>query len=107
MKTGLKTILLVGALTTAGMAHAADGGAQGMFELAQACGWYAIVGCTRSWNGTQSIAPQGTSVIDTNLYPNFSNGWFCAADGPYARRDDVPIWHWKQFRADAYVKSAC
>lgn len=80
---------------------------QAPFEMAQACGWYAIVGCARSWNGASSIAPPGTYVIDTNQYPNFRNGWFCAADGPYATRGDVPLWKWQQFRSDAYVKSAC
>lgn len=77
------------------------------FEVAQACGWYAIVGCSRDWNGASSIAPPGTQIIDTNLYPNFRNGWFCAADGPYPSQAVVPLWRWKQFHSDAYAKSAC
>ncbi|MCB1429481.1 MAG: hypothetical protein KDJ66_10225, partial [Nitratireductor sp.] len=34
--------------------------------MAQACGWYAVVGCARGWNQANSDAPPGTYVIDTN-----------------------------------------
>ncbi|MEZ5799750.1 MAG: hypothetical protein R3D29_03730 [Nitratireductor sp.] len=74
---------------------------------AQACGWYAVVGCARGWNQANSDAPPGTYVIDTNQYPNFRNGWFCAVDGPYNSRGEVPLSHWRQYRGDAYVKNAC
>ena len=96
------SMLATGAARSAEPEKSGDG-----IELAQACGWYAIVGCSRSSSDAASIAPQGTYVIDTNFYPNFSNGWFCAVDGPYPSRSAVPLGHWRQFRGDAYVKSAC
>ncbi|MFZ1815479.1 MAG: hypothetical protein WBO55_16955 [Rhizobiaceae bacterium] len=97
-------VATLGALALAGVPASAN---DGSFQVAQACGWYAIVGCARSWDQANADAPAGTYVIDTNQYPNFRNGWFCAADGPYATRDQVPLWQWKQYRSDAYVKSAC
>ncbi|MEZ5792266.1 MAG: hypothetical protein R3D34_16280 [Nitratireductor sp.] len=75
--------------------------------MAQACGWYAVVGCARGWNQANSDAPPGTYVIDTNQYPNFRNGWFCAVDGPYGTKAEVPLSHWRSYRGDAYVKNAC
>lgn len=77
------------------------------YEVAQACGWYAIVGCSRSWEGANREAPPGTYVVNTGDYPNFRPGWFCAVDGPYASQRQVPIGKWRQWRGDAYVKNAC
>ncbi len=96
------SVLAAGAVRAAGPRDGQTG-----IEIAQACGWYAIVGCSRSSSDAASIAPPGTYVIDTNFYPNFSNGWFCAVDGPYPSRSAVPLGHWRQFRGDAYVKNAC
>jgi hypothetical protein len=29
---------------------------------------------------------EGCQVVWTNDFPNFRNGWFCVADGPYNRK---------------------
>ena len=83
--------------------------ATGEFQVAQACGWYVVLGCFKSWNAAQRRADRiGASVVDTNDYPNFRNGWFCAADGPYSRRRARQLrWDWKGTVPDAYAKSAC
>lgn len=86
-------------------ANAGDAGKP--FLMAQACGWYAVVGCSQDWDNANASAPPGTYVIDTNQYPNFRNGWFCAVDGPYGTKAEVPLSHWRSYRGDAYVKNAC
>ncbi|MEM7427986.1 MAG: hypothetical protein AAF441_17980 [Pseudomonadota bacterium] len=83
--------------------------AAGEFKVAQACGWYVVLGCFKSWNSAQRRADNiGAIVVDTNEYPNFRNGWFCAADGPYSRSRARQLrWDWKGTVPDAYAKSAC
>jgi hypothetical protein len=84
---------------------------------AQACGHYVILGCFRSQG--QAISRlnalggpgvggwAGAHVVNTNDYPNFRNGWWCVADGPYASRDGAMSIAWKEAVPDAYVKNGC
>lgn len=84
---------------------------------AQACGYYVILGCFKSRNeatgrltalggpGVGGFA--GAHVINTNDYPNFRNGWWCVADGPYATRDEAMSLAWREVVPDAYVKNGC
>ena len=84
---------------------------------AQACGFYLILGCFRDANqaferlnyigGPMAGGGAGSQVVDTNQYPNFSNGWYCVADGPYASRDHAMSIAWKEVIPDAYVKNGC
>lgn len=119
------TTLLAGALTASmaladgaaaahGRAPAATGG---RIVLAQACGWYIVLGCTRGYRDASRILADlggpgvgggaGTNVIDTNTFPNFADGWFCVADGPYRTRADADSIAWREAVPDAYVKNGC
>ena len=74
----------------------------------QGCGLYVIMGCAKSYGGAQRMAGNGFLVVYTNDYPNFRDGWYCAAEGPFSRNQansflsavqrDVP---------DAYIKNGC
>ena len=77
---------------------------------AQACGWYAIGGCFRGYNSAQNRAINiGAEVIDTGQYPNFRNGYFCAATGPWTKSKAGR--ERSRFKrsgvSDAYRKRAC
>lgn len=84
---------------------------------AQVCGHYIILGCFKNANQAFSRLNQlggpmvgggaGTNVVDTNQYPNFRNGWYCVADGPYASRAQAMSIAWKEAVPDAYVKNGC
>lgn len=86
-------------------------------KVAQACGWYIILGCTRGYRDAARILTNlggpgvgggaGTSVVDTNQYPNFRNGYFCVADGPYGSRSAAQSVAWNEAVRDAYVKNSC
>ena len=110
MKTMIRNSVLAAAFAACATLTAAPAAnANGEFQVAQACGWYVVLGCFKSWNGAQRRADRiGATVVDTNSYPNFRNGWFCAADGPYSRsRAQQLRWDWKATVPDAYAKSAC
>ena len=87
------------------------------FEVAQACGHYIILGCfksrsaararLRSLGGSMVGGGAGTYVVNTDDYPNFRDGWYCVADGPYATRSEAESIAWKEAIPDAYVKSGC
>jgi len=87
------------------------------FQVAQACGHYVILGCfkrrsraTRRLNdlGGPGVGGwAGARVVHTNDFPNFRNGWFCVADGPYGSRSEAMSIAWKEAVRDAYVKSGC
>lgn len=95
-------------------AHASD---DGSFRVAQACGWYVVLGCFQSLSAAQSRLTElggpgvgggaGSRVVHTDEYPNFRNGWFCVADGPYASQAGAMSIAWKEAVPDAYVKSGC
>lgn len=71
----------------------------GSYDLAQACGWYAIFQCAKS----RRVGGPGR-VIRTSDYPNFRAGWYCRVMGPFGSRGQAVD------RADefgGYAKSAC
>ena len=72
------------------------------------CGFYVIMGCTKSQSGARRIA-NGGPVVRTNDYPNFRNGWYCAAEGPFASRykADSFLFQVEGSIPDAYVKNGC
>lgn len=110
MKRTLNRIALLGAfvcllsLTPLGSATAGE-----PVRVAQACGWYVVLGCFQRYRAAQRRARDiGVIVVDTNDYPNFRNGWFCAVDGPYSRgRANQLRRNWRGTVADAYAKAAC
>lgn len=81
------------------------------------CGWYYILGCSRTQGGAWATLNRlggpgvggwvGANVVHTNDYPNFRNGWWCVADGPYRSRGEAGSIAWKEAVPDAYVKSGC
>ena len=81
------------------------------------CGWYVILGCSRTHNGAWRTLNRlggpgvggwaGAQVVDTNNYPNFRNGWYCVADGPYPARWEAESIAWREAVRDAYVKAGC
>lgn len=96
IKTSLAALAMTAALGTAGERAAAEPGA-----------WFAIGGCYQSSAAANRQAARlGVNVVDTNDYPNFRNGWYCAAIGPFDRRSAEL--NRQQFIAqgvpDAYVK---
>lgn len=95
------TLACAAAITVAALTPAAATTFQG-------CGLYVIMGCSKSHGGAQRMAGNGFLVVYTNDYPNFRDGWYCAAEGPFGRsqansflasvRGSVP---------DAYIKNGC
>jgi hypothetical protein len=80
-------------------------------QLAQACGWYAIVYCGGR-RDAQSFSNQNGFgyVIDTNDsdYPNFRAGYYCVVDGPMGRSAALNLAaRSRSFAPTAYAKSAC
>ena len=75
----------------------------------QGCGWYVIMGCAKSYSGAQRMAGNGALVVNTSDYPNFRNGWYCAADGPFNRKYDANslLFQIEGNVPDAYVKKGC
>ena len=76
------------------------------------CGWYAIAQCGQSRSAAQRATNQyGGFVIDTSdpAYPNFRNGFYCVAEGPYSQSDADDVREEMQDAGsrDAYIKNAC
>ncbi|WP_075995338.1 SPOR domain-containing protein [Salaquimonas pukyongi] len=81
------------------------------------CGHYVVLGCFKTLTQAQNRLTRlggpgvggwaGARVVNTNEYPNFRNGWFCVADGPYASRNEAMSIAWKEAVPDAYVKNSC
>ena len=113
-------MLALGALAT-GQARALErplGESPGLpVTEAQGCGWYIVLGCHRSRGSAQRQLRNlggpgvgggaGTRVIDTNAFPNFSNGWQCVMDGPYGSRGAAASIAWTEAVPDSYVKNSC
>ena len=82
-------------------------------RVAQACGWYAITHCSRSYSDARRFSRRNGSgrVIDTSSrrYPNFQPGYYCVADGPMGRGSAASAARTlrRQGFSDAYAKSAC
>lgn len=100
------------ASTSASESPRAPTAAPGSYQVAQACGWYAISVCSRRFGGAQRGANRyGGYVINSSsaAYPNFRPGWFCSVRGPTSRGQA------RRFRnvmrslgaRTAYVKNAC
>jgi hypothetical protein len=113
---GKITGAVVALLLAAGTSWADDVSAQtgrSEFQVAQACGYYVIMGCFRNenaaWNRVNDLGGAGVAtVVWTNDYPNFRNGWYCAVDGPYSKRLANSVrTDMRRFVSDAYVKNGC
>ena len=75
----------------------------------EGCGWYVIMGCSKSYSGAQRMAGNGLLVVNTSDYPNFRNGWYCAAEGPFGRKSQANsfLFQIEGEVPDAYVKNGC
>ena len=114
---GLAVLALASGGAVAGGIRPEGPRAAPLATLAQACGWYVILGCSRTQRDAVRTLDRlggpgvggwaGARVVNTNQYPNFRNGWFCVADGPYATRADAESIAWKEAVPDAYVKNGC
>ena len=93
-------------------------GVPGAYDVAFAgCGWYVVLGCSQSFDGSQQRMNQlggpfagggaGLKVANTNEYPNFRNGWYCVVDGPYPSQGQAASIAWREAVPDAYVKNGC
>jgi hypothetical protein len=89
---------------------------EGRFQVAKACGWYAVYFCSRNAREAENWTYQREAIdshtIHTNLaqYPNFAPGWACAVDGPMDRESAIAkARQWKDSGSapTAYAKSAC
>lgn len=84
---------------------------------AEGCGWYIILGCSKSradakrqlidLGGPVVGGGAGSRVINTSDFDGFSPGFYCVADGPYFSRDDAGSVAWVEAVPDAYVKRGC
>lgn len=105
-------LLAITLLAPAALAGPAQPVQHGEVQVAQACGWYAISVCSKTYNEAANAADRfGGYVIDTNSssYPNFRGGWFCAVIGPkshQAAKSTAGLLK-KRGASSAYAKSAC
>jgi len=84
---------------------------------AEACGWYIILGCSRSrvdaeftlsrLGGAMVGGGAGSRVLNTSLVDGFRDGFYCVADGPYISQSDAGSVAWIEAVPDAYVKRGC
>ena len=81
---------------------------EGEVHVAQACGWYIFVGCSRSYEGALRHAGNGLEILRTSDYRLLNPGWYCAAVGPYSRRpSNREVREVRRHVPDAYAKRAC
>lgn len=94
------------------LAHAGPQADAAGFQVAQNCGWFAILGCFRTrgeandWNDRIDDG----HVINTSAaaYPNFRPGFYCVVNGPTAHgRAESIVRGWRRVVPDAYAKNAC
>lgn len=84
---------------------------------ANGCGWYIVLGCSKSRSdakrqliglgGPMVGGGAGSRVINTSDFDGFRGGFYCVADGPYVSRDDAGSVAWIEAVPDAYVKRGC
>ncbi|MBI1384804.1 MAG: hypothetical protein GC150_07840 [Rhizobiales bacterium] len=84
----------------------------GSYQVAYACGWYAISVCSKGYNSAQKGANRyGGYVIHTSHpdYPNFRNGWYCAVVGPTSKSAAQGTARYMRSIGahTAYAKNAC
>lgn len=89
--------------------HAGQTSATGEYKVAQACGWFAIYTCHRSYGAAKRVANKRPGyVVNTNHYPNFRNGWYCVASGPTSRRKAKHMARKNRWWAStSYAKRSC
>ncbi len=115
---GLSVAALMMAASAASASQSAIGNAEnasrpaGSYQVAQACGWYAISVCSRNRSGANRAAnAYGGYVIDSSseAYPNFRPGWYCAVEGPTSKGKANR--RKREMRQDgagsAYIKNGC
>lgn len=86
------------------------------------CGYYQMLGCFSTYQRAQNQLArlggkgaggygiqwsEGAHVINGYDLPNFRNGLFCVADGPYHDRQTAHTIPWVNAVPDAYVKNGC
>lgn len=84
---------------------------------ARGCGWYIILGCSKSLTeagrtlsrlgGPMVGGGAGSRVLDTSDVDGFRNGFYCVADGPYVSEADAGSVAWREVVSDAYIKRGC
>lgn len=84
---------------------------------AKACGWYIILGCSKSrtdarrqlvdMGGPMVGGGAGSRVVNTSDLDGFNDGFYCVADGPYISQADAGSVAWVEAVPDAYVKRGC
>lgn len=85
-----------------------DWSKEGEVQVAQACGWYIFVGCSRTYEGALRHAGNGLDILRTSDYRLLNPGWYCAAVGPYPRRpSNREVRDVRRHVPDAYAKRAC
>ena len=99
---------------TSGFAHAQNAPAAAKpIQVAQACGWYAIMHCGNAASARNYANRTGAGrVINTtsNAYPNFQPGYYCVVQGPMDRGsalNTAASWRNAGFSPTAYAKNAC
>lgn len=100
--TVLGALALATTLAAARHAQASDAPqsrGDGRFEVAQACGWYAVFQCAKNPN----LGGPGY-VIVTNNFPNFRPGWYCKVLGPFGSQGEAAQ---MARRYGGYAKSGC
>jgi hypothetical protein len=108
-------ILLISAsfVAASGLAVAQETAPAKPIQLAQACGWYAIMHCGSPASARQFVARTGAGrIINTSreAYPNFQPGYFCVVQGPMDRGTALSIaasWRSAGYSPTAYAKNAC
>lgn len=79
-------------------------------DFAQACGWYAISVCSRSYQAAERGARSyGGQVVNTDDFENFAGGYFCAVVGPKTKSAaEVTALRMRSRGAyTAYIKHSC
>ncbi|MCY0093108.1 hypothetical protein [Hoeflea ulvae] len=112
----IKIAIAVAVLAVAG-ATAMPARAQTPGYDGSGCGWYIILGCSKSQSDARRILGRlggpmvgggaGSQVLDTSDVGGFRDGFYCVADGPYVSRDSAESVAWKEAVRDAYVKRGC
>lgn len=110
----LRILLLSASFVAAsGFAVAQETAPAEPIQMAQACGWYAIMHCGSPASARQFVARTGAGrIINTSrdAYSNFQPGYFCVVQGPMDRGTALSIaasWRNAGYSPTAYAKNAC
>jgi hypothetical protein len=108
----LTGIISLASFLMGGIAQAQNAGDR-PFQMAQACGWYAVVHCGSSASARSFAQRAGAGrIINTSSdnFPNFQPGYFCVVQGPMDRRTALEVaadWRARGLSPSAYAKSSC